>query len=350
MNDQSSSISFKSQNEFLGYKYRYFDRFIGKTYITIFELELIFSAYLSLLVFRREIGGELYGLCSHGGRSIICYASQPGPKSICSSSRFKQDLDRLREESVQKYSEHYIQIHGEQHSHWELGLSEPSPRDQFRMASMSRRNNIDQTCEIIFTHERRISKKDSFVLLYTDYENAETELTLPCPLNRKNQISFSVRANSFVYYDAKNGLYTRCPMKIIRGMSPVRLAELHNPQLFKYNQAFIEFLNQVLVEAPHLIPNHLHNLCQSIVSIHFRKVELKNTLKIIENNNAIDLFMDRVKLKGECKALTTTIDYRNSYLHKIISKQTFNFLYSIGMTDINTPYEVMNHVIYRIKD
>jgi hypothetical protein len=221
----------------------YSDRHPSSQLVSIFASEAKAIARLAEKWGETETGGELYGLWSHAGRPVVMLATSPGPKAIHEATYFRQDVERFRE--VTEYLNRYfgLQLIGDYHSHHKLGLNKPSPGDATQVASIATKNHLPRFVQFIITLEDEAPPLRKF----TEKEPSAQRSSTNCPAYPRPSMNTDPRKrhhawgpfprqptsrqvvlNSFFYSNASSGQYTRCPLRIIPGLSPFRMALLHS--------------------------------------------------------------------------------------------------------------------------
>jgi len=222
----------------------YSDRHPSSQYVSIFSSEIEFIASLADEWGEIETGGELYGLWSHAGRPVVMLATPPGPKAIHEVAHFCQDVERFREVTEELNRSFALQFIGDYHSHHSLGLEKPSPGDTTHIAAVAAKNHLSRLVQFIVTFKEEAPHRQRF----TEKDLLDEGSSANCPtgpqllrMNRGPRTwcqrlwPFPRRAswrhvvvNSFFYANASSGQWTRCPLKIIPGLSPIRMALLHS--------------------------------------------------------------------------------------------------------------------------
>ena len=218
----------------------YTDRNGASQYVSIFSSEIEFIANLADKWGEIETGGELYGLWSHAGRPVVMLATPPGPKAIHEVAHFCQDVERFREVTEQLNRSLGLQFIGDYHSHHSLGLQKPSPGDAAHVAAVAAKNHLCRLAQLIVTFDDEAPRLQRF----TEKELLDEESSADCPTGRQ-QLSMNkgprawcrrfwpcsghaslqdVVINSFFYANAPSGQWSRCPLKKIPGLSPIRMA------------------------------------------------------------------------------------------------------------------------------
>jgi hypothetical protein len=182
-------------------------------HMSIFESELCVIAGLAAAWARHELetGGIGLGLWTHGGRPVVFLATDAGPKAIRQYAYCQHDIDffhvivKLIEETFG------IQWLGDWHSHHFMGIDHPSGGDLQQIQAIAKKKGVQRWAGIIATTTH----------------NDDTHL------NTKNNPTLNlfgqssrVRINAFLYDDPQAAQERRIPIKIIPGISPVRMALL----------------------------------------------------------------------------------------------------------------------------
>jgi hypothetical protein len=179
-------------------------------YVTIYESELQVIAGEAALKQRLETGGDLYGAQTRAGRPVIFLATGPGPQAVHAETKFTQDFEFCQATGQVLEDNCGLQWQGTWHSHHELGLPRPSGGDAQKVKTLTRRNALSQWLEIIATHERATPKSFS---LFSPSRKRLSE----------SSDALRVRTGAFVYTDPQNGEHVASALRILPGLSPVRL-------------------------------------------------------------------------------------------------------------------------------
>lgn len=188
-------------------------------YLTICESELRGIAAISAMWGEHEIetGGEMFGLWTHGGRPVIFLITAPGPKATHKPAYFEQDVGffhRTHEIITEKYG---IQLLGTKHCHHFMGITEPSNGDASQVQGLTSKNNFTRWCEIITTCE----KSDDISRSGTHH--------MPETLNSNDALHVTISA--YLYTDPQRGEKIKVPIRVLPGISPVRLRALADGSL-----------------------------------------------------------------------------------------------------------------------
>lgn len=199
---------------------------IPDPHFSIWESEVRFIAGTSIAWPELETGGHLYGLWTASGRAVVAFASGPGPNATHQATHFAQDVDYFRQTTRILRDEYGLQLVGPWHSHHRLGLDKPSGGDEQTTKSLSRRNNLTRLVEILVNHVPpqlpspsvwgmgRTNKFGTFV------SSHRTSLLASKVKSPGNTI---VKVNSFHHHNPQAADYQRCPIRVIPGISPIRL-------------------------------------------------------------------------------------------------------------------------------
>ena len=189
---------------------------LRRPYVTIFESELRVMAGLSAAWGSLETGGMAFGLLSRGGRPVIHLVTGPGPQAVHQYAHFQQDLEFARA-TVRTIEETYgSQYNGDWHSHHVLGLNETSSGDVNQVRSVSGHNSFARWCGFITTAADPVG--DSAAGPGFGWNQAAPSAGVPP----------RVRVNAWVYTDPQASSKVRAPLRVLAGISPLRLALLAN--------------------------------------------------------------------------------------------------------------------------
>jgi hypothetical protein len=143
-----------------------------KGLIHIFESEVRFMAVNSITYGNKETGGELFGLKTRSGRTVVLLATPPGPNAIHRRTHFTQDFIWMKERLEYLWVNYALQYFGRWHSHHYLGLYHPSGLDSDRIQSVSSENGIAGLIEMILTFDgdptRGIERVNLHPYIYPD--------------------------------------------------------------------------------------------------------------------------------------------------------------------------------------
>ncbi|MCX5674656.1 MAG: hypothetical protein NTX87_06575 [Planctomycetota bacterium] len=183
----------------------------NQDYLTIFQSELQVICAIAIARGRCEIGGICFGVRSRGGRFIIFYVTGPGPNATHAYARFQQDVGFFHQVVPTVEGLYGVQYTGDWHSHHFLQLDHPSFGDLSQVESVCRDNNFAQWMGLITTFDGDRPEKGRYDLGEADDPE-------------KARGSAKVRVNAFLY-DTDGG-FRRCSIRVLKTMSPVRLALL----------------------------------------------------------------------------------------------------------------------------
>ncbi|MCK4341178.1 MAG: hypothetical protein KAY37_05580 [Phycisphaerae bacterium] len=183
---------------------------------TIYESELRVLAGVSASWGDVEAGGDLSGLLSHGGHAVVLLALPPGPNARHEALHFAQDLAHFRRIANIIDRRFGLQIVGGHHSHHSLGIDQPSGGDVAQVRSITSKNNIRRWVEVITTHHPVAPEGPGRGRCTRGRRKARQGDSCKDGVN--------IRINSFSYPHAPSGRYCRCPIRVIKGISPIRQA------------------------------------------------------------------------------------------------------------------------------
>ena len=168
----------------------------GGEYVSIPQSELSFMAGDADVWGNCETGGALYGLFSHAGRAVIGLAIPSGPDASNERMHFAQNPDYLMEVNRRLQEKYGVQYVGNWHSHHNLDLDHPSGGDVEQIHRVARKGNISRMVQIVITRQE----------------------------DRHPSDSATMRIDTFIYADAKEGSYRRCKLKLLSEPSLIRSA------------------------------------------------------------------------------------------------------------------------------
>ena len=186
-------------------------------YLAIYESELAIMAGIAAQWTDLETGGALFGHFNHQGCPIVYLITGPGNDAVHKAAHFQQDINFFLSNN-RVMEEHYgLQWIGDWHSHHQLGLDKPSGGDLKQVRSVTQKNNFELWCGIIITTQQ------------------ENRLALQCLSRlqdyRETFNSPRVRINTFLYSNPQTGQKKRVNIRILPGISPIRLALLATRKL-----------------------------------------------------------------------------------------------------------------------
>jgi hypothetical protein len=161
-----------------------------------------------------EDGFDFWGSYTRGHRQVIQLVTVSGPKALRTPARYVQDLAFFK--NIYKLlSEKYgCGCLGGGHLHLLPGLGGPSSVDVQQGMSISRRNNFNRWCEIITTHDLTALPKSFWI---SGRPAVSREYGIP-----------HIRLHAYSYLDPQRGSYVRTTLRVLPGVSPLRLMLLHN--------------------------------------------------------------------------------------------------------------------------
>lgn len=227
-------------------------------WLSIYESEIRIMAGLSAERCDTETGGNVYGLLTPGDRQVIQLVTAPGPKAVHEPAHFQQDIEFFRRTCGIIDDSYGLKWLGNWHAHHTLGLDRPSTGDLAQVRSITTKNDFGRWCDIITVHER-----DSCFPPWNrcGHRARAGRKHLPC-----------VRLNAFVYVDPRRGEHVRCRVRVLPGISPVRLYALSSGKLTAADlgeQASCFPLEQLLYEAcnpPRAAAGHIPDIPAQIIN------------------------------------------------------------------------------------
>ena len=179
-------------------------------YTSIYESECRILAGISALwgKQRMESGGAIFGLWTHGARPVILFVTGPG-EAIHESAYFEQEVDFVHRMNSIIAGKYGIQLIGFYHCHQFLGIQGPSSGDMSQVRSITSKNNFTRWCEIITTCE-----KSDDISRWDTHDRAGV-------LSSKESIR--IRVNAYLYTDPQKGEKHKTQLRILSGISPLRL-------------------------------------------------------------------------------------------------------------------------------
>jgi hypothetical protein len=241
------------------------DRHPSSQRVSIFSSEIEFIAGLASEQGASETGGELYGLQTHAGRPVIMYATPPGPKAIHEIARFQQDHGFFVEANSLLLNEFAIQYNGSWHSHHGLSIRGPSPGDIRTSHSLASRNNYQRLCQFVLTFEgdpgrngylHRNHRRSSKTFRESGRYSAWNKFFTARNHDRTDTDFFSrvetptfIAIHCFLYLDAKSSQPVQCPIKVIPGVSPFRMALDQGRSILARRETLTFPLDRILYES-----------------------------------------------------------------------------------------------------
>jgi len=185
---------------------------LADSYLTIHESEIRIPAGLSYHAGACETGGDLWGWYTRAGRASIQLITGPGPNAAHESAHYAQDLTFFKDLQQQLSKKFGCQWLGTWHCHHNLGLRAPSTGDVHQVMAVTKRNGLDRWCEFITTF---------------DSDEIRTPLAYrygrSLPMHHTNNI----RIDAYDYPDPQTGQLVNTRIRVLPGISPLRLALLH---------------------------------------------------------------------------------------------------------------------------
>ena len=200
-----------------------------RKYVFMYQDELQRIAANAVSWGNRETGGELLGLWSHAGRPVAMLTTLPGPNAVHQAAHFSQDPEYCRQNLEILQELYVIQLLGDWHCHHDLQLSHPSPGDARHIAAIARKNHLSTMVEIILTFDRESCPDVPLSgIIPGSCTKRQAELDLPyrtaeCSGSHTHGIGM-VRVHAYLFDNAPEGKYVECPIKLLPGESPIRMA------------------------------------------------------------------------------------------------------------------------------
>ncbi|MGA2498627.1 MAG: hypothetical protein ABSH20_12850, partial [Tepidisphaeraceae bacterium] len=183
-------------------------------WIAIYDSELRVMAGLAAQAGNREVGGALFGLQTHGGRFVVSLATGPGDGATQTVASFQMRpafMDRVGAILHDLYGLQWI---GNHHSHHMLDIgSELSGTDLRQVMSLARDNGFERWCSFLATTHRPTTGHKGWSESGGDSEACQIRLT------------------ARMFHDAQAGARTRVRIRVLPGISPIRLSLLANGRL-----------------------------------------------------------------------------------------------------------------------
>jgi len=184
----------------------------GRKYVAIFESELRVMAGIAAEWAARglETVQEIYGLLSQGGRAVILLVTAPGPNAAHRRLFCQQDLEFFRRTSEAIGRRLGLQVIGSEHLHL-VDLPHESGFDEQQVRDFTARNNFSCWVQIITTvHDGRVSRPSG--------------RSPRKGVGQKDLLRIAV--HTFLYTDPQRGQKVDIPLRVMPGMSPMRLSAL----------------------------------------------------------------------------------------------------------------------------
>lgn len=201
--------------------------------VIICESELRYIAGLSAASRHKETGGALYGLWTRQGTPVVMYATGPGPHAIHEEAHFAQDISHFRNTDRDLKESFAIEYIGRHHSHHGLGLTEPSGGDVRSLSSLARRNGYSRLVELISTHDnepeyirarRRLRAYGRFFPRRHFFSRLLPRVMHILPARYLRQMAPKISIHAYFYTDTGQNPFTKYPMRVVAGVSPIRQA------------------------------------------------------------------------------------------------------------------------------
>jgi hypothetical protein len=183
-----------------------------------------------------EGGGELYGLLSQGGRPVVLLVTGPSPGATRSPTFFRQAPEFRRRTQDAIGRTFGLQLVGTYHHHT-IDLPHPSRYDVEQCQSFTARNRLNHWAQIITTVHgnggRRLFNR-------------------PRCQGARQASSLRIAIHASQFTDPQRGEKKNVPLRILAGMSPMRLAVLSSGVLAPADigQSYCDFPMDRIVYTP----------------------------------------------------------------------------------------------------
>jgi len=292
--------------------YQKFELCHQNQYIPAYESEIQQMAGVAIQGRGAEAGGEAYGLSTRAGRPVVMYCTGPGPNAVREAFHFRQDIEFLKE--IDRYIEqkYGLQNIGDYHSHL-LHLKEPSPGDVKSTNSFSARNNHSQRVQFILTLTKgQPSSIYSYRSCPDEYGDSQKTPGLGAArtwgfnrINCRGRTEWGksllrgkiVQINSFIYL---NGRPTRCPLKVIKGISPIRQALSKDCPVPNFKRLYHHPMSQIIFDSFEDLSKNHGNISELPAAIEKQYVKLPEFIR------------DRIKAKIKDNFLILSLPVSNS--------------------------------------
>jgi len=241
-------------------------RSVSPPYIIIWASELQFMARIADTYGGIETGGEVYGLSTHGKKPVLMYTTPPGKNAIHDVAHFMQDIDGMKKLNSFLFYNFGIQYRASHHSHHYLNKKDPSGPDARANQSMAARNGYSGLCQFILTFpEEKSPRGDSL----SDW-NRRTATVDQAPISsshwRKEPFLASpghqtrlIEIQAFLYQEPAQIQPTRCPLRVIPGISPIRQAISNNFDIPELNKKYDFPMSRIIFDSFESKPEpHFH--------------------------------------------------------------------------------------------
>jgi len=203
-----------------------------KQYITAYTGCAQYMAATAYRSGHREVGGPVYTLFSHAGRVIVMLAGPGGPHTCNEAAHFAMDTDYVTALNAMLMEKFCIPYGGDWHWHHSLGIDHPSPGDVNHIHRLAKAHRIPKMVQLILTYEDGTSGDRDADRPWEapEYWPVCTRPTPRCQRRQKTPAAAArghgplIRINAFLYPNAAEGPFVRCPLKIISGPNPIRTA------------------------------------------------------------------------------------------------------------------------------
>jgi len=191
------------------------------------------AQYMAATAYRsghRETGGPAYTLFSHAGRPILMLVGPGGHQTCNEAAHFAMDTDYVTALNATLLAKFGIQYGGDWHWHHSLGINHPSPGDVSHIHRLAKAHRIPRMVQLILTYEDA-TPMDRDADGPREAQESWPVYVTPAPRCRQHPKTVTpmaggrgplIRINAFLYPDAAEGPYLRCPLQIIPGPNPIR--------------------------------------------------------------------------------------------------------------------------------
>ena len=181
----------------------------GADAIQIYESEVQAIGSYAAEIEGLETGGELCGWWTRMGHPVISFVIGPGPQAEHSPTQFVQDVEFVKRVTSALAADYAVHNLGSWHDHHALGIDHDSAGDIGALKTFARANpKLREWCQIITTSEEADHPR-----------GGHTE-----DPGYRQQMPGRIRINAFLYRDIRTGLARRVGLRVLPGISPVRLA------------------------------------------------------------------------------------------------------------------------------
>jgi len=199
-------------------------------FICLYPEDMRFMAWLACESGTIETGGSLFGSHTHGDNIVVALALGPGPKAAAAAAHFTDDPEYIMRISKWLFEHYGLQYVGNEHSHHQMELREPSAVDAEQIRLLALRNNYRQLVQLIITYEeasrflrklrrskggfwRKPLTEDAWVRRVSSSFLGEHRGNLELPF---------VTVDAYFYRNAQVDSYVPSKIKLLKGKNPIR--------------------------------------------------------------------------------------------------------------------------------